>query len=102
MTKAGDLLAHAVGAVCLADSSYDAEHFREAIEFVGMKPCIPSHPQRAVQRRPNKKVYALRYLVECFFHELKRFRRLATRYEKTARNYLALIHLACTRLWLTN
>ena len=34
------------------------------------------------------------------FHELKRFRAIATRYEKTARNYLALVHLACARLWL--
>jgi transposase len=42
---------------------------------------------------------------ECFvhnlkFHNLKRFRAIATRYEKTARNYLALVQLACARLWL--
>ncbi len=43
-----------------------------------------------------------RYLVERFFHELKRFRAIATRYEKTACSYLALIHLACARLWLEN
>jgi len=39
-------------------------------------------------------------LVEVFFHNLKRFRALATRYEKTARNYLALVHFACALLWL--
>jgi transposase len=43
----------------------------------------------------HKKLYRCRYLVECFFHKLKACRRIATRYEKTARNYLALIHLAC-------
>jgi transposase len=102
MTKAGDLMMHAVGTACIADSGYDADHFRETILFLGMKPVIPSNPTRSIIRRPNKKLYAVRYLVECFFHELKRFRRLATRYEKTARNYLALIHLACTRLWLAN
>ena len=38
--------------------------------------------------------------MECFFHDLKRFRAIATRYEKTARDYLALVQLACARLWL--
>jgi len=41
-----------------------------------------------------------RYRVEVFFHRLKRFRALATRYEKSARNYLALLHIACITLWL--
>jgi transposase len=100
MTKADDLLAHAVGGACIADSGYDAEHLREVIQFLGMKPVIPSNPTRAVIRRPDKKLYRLRQLVELFFHALKRFRRLATRYEKTARNYLALIHVACVRTWL--
>jgi transposase len=70
------------------------------ILFLGMKPIIPSHPLRAKLRRPDKELYALRYLVEVFFHGLKRFRRLASRYEKTARNDLALIHVACMRMWL--
>jgi transposase len=100
MTKAGDLLVHAVGKACIADSGYDAEHLREAIVFLGMKPVIRSHPTRAKLHRPDKELYALRYLVEVFFHGLKRFRRLASRYEKSARNYLALIHVACMRMWL--
>jgi transposase len=48
----------------------------------------------------DRKLYRLRYLVELFFHSLKRFRAIATRFEKTARNYLALIHVACANLWL--
>lgn len=103
MTKADELLMHAVGDACLADSGYDADWFRDLIRAFGMKAVIPTprHPTRKLLRRPNKKLYALRYLVEVFFHGLKRFRRLATRYEKTARNYLALIHLACVRKWLS-
>ena len=100
MTKADDLLVHAVGSACIADSAYDGVQLREVIEFLGMKPVIPSNPTRPIIRRPNKKLYALRYLVEVFFHGLKRFRRLATRYEKSARNYLALIHVACIRTWI--
>jgi len=42
------------------------------------------------------------YLVEVFFHHLKRFRAIGTRHEKTACNYLALVHVACARLWLEN
>ena len=99
MSKANDLLAYAKGRACIADSGYDSGPLREVIKFLGMKPVIPSHPKHP-QRRPDKKLYALRYLVEIFFHGLKRFRRLATRYEKSARNYLALIHLACIRSWL--
>jgi transposase len=38
--------------------------------------------------------------VECFFHNLKRFRAIATRFEKTARNFLALTRVACAWLWL--
>jgi transposase len=43
----------------------------------------------------DKDLYRIRYRGECFFHSLKRCRRIATRYEKTGRNYLALVHLAC-------
>lgn len=45
-------------------------------------------------------LYRERYLVEVFFHNLKRFRAIATRYEKTAQNYLAVVQLACVCLWL--
>lgn len=62
---------------------------------------IHSHPQRKKRYRLNKKLYRSRYKVECFFHSLKRFRAVATRYEKTARNYLAVVSLACATLWLS-
>lgn len=48
----------------------------------------------------SRALYAKRYLVECFFHSLKRFRAVAPRFEKTARNFLALTQVACTWLWL--
>lgn len=101
MTKAGDLLLHAVGTSCIADTGYDADWFRALIKAMGMKPVIASKPERPRAYPKDRKLYALRYLVERFFHHLKRFRRLSTRYEKSARNFLALIHIACTRMWLT-
>ena len=49
-----------------------------------------------------RKLYRQRDFVERFFHELERFRAIATRYEKTARNDLALVQLARARIWLEN
>ena len=49
-----------------------------------------------------RKLYRQRDFVERFFHELERFRAIASRYEKTARNDLALVQLACARIWLEN
>lgn len=100
MTKADDLLLHAVGSACIADTGYDAEWFRALIKIFGLKAVIGSKPERPRAFPKDRTLYALRYLVEKFFHSLKRFRRLGTRYEKSARNFLALIHLACTRMWL--
>lgn len=65
-----------------------------------MKVVIPSNPTRAVIHHYDKRLYRIRYRIECFFHRLKRARRIATRYEKTARHYLALLHLACALIWL--
>jgi transposase len=48
----------------------------------------------------NKALYAERHLIECCFSKLKQFRRVATRYEKTARNYLAIVAVAAIVLWL--
>jgi transposase len=63
-------------------------------------PCCPSNPTRRKILRYDKKLYRQRYLIEVFFHTLKSFRRIATRYEKTARNYLAIVHFACAMHWL--
>ena len=65
-----------------------------------MKPVIAPNPTHGVKGRLDKKLYALRYRVECGFHRLKRFRAVATRYEKTAASFLAVLHVACITMWL--
>lgn len=65
-----------------------------------IKPVIHPNPTRKKKLPLDRRRYATRYRVEVFFHDLKRFRALATRFEKTSRNYLALLHLACSVLWL--
>nr|WP_309568147.1 transposase [Psychromarinibacter sediminicola] len=61
---------------------------------------IPTQRDRRVQRSVDRALYRKRNLVERFFNKLKNYRKIATRYEKTARNYLAAILIACSRLWL--
>jgi len=100
MVAAEELLAHARGRALIGDTGYDSTPFRHAIQAKGMKPVINSRPERPIRYRLPRALYRRRYIVEVFFHNLKRFRAIATRYEKTARNYLALTQLACAWLWL--
>ncbi len=99
---AHELLAHANGRALLADTAYDANSLVAAARRRNIKVVIPNKPERGPKTRRllDRRLYRRRYLVEVFFHHLKRFRAIATRYEKTARNYLSLVQLACTRLWL--
>jgi len=84
----------------MADTAYDADHFRDAIAKIGALAVIPNNPSRATKHPMDKHLYAQRHLVECCFSKLKQFRRVATRFEKTARNYRAVITLAAIVLWL--
>jgi transposase len=55
---------------------------------------------KGIKHRLDKHPYAHRYLVECCFSKLKQFRRVATRFEKTARNYRAVVTLAAIISWM--
>ena len=99
--QADNLIAHATGKALIADAGYDADRIIDAIRARGMKPVIAMQPHRKHnRRRKSRALYRLRGQVECVFHDLKRFRALASRYEKTARNYLAAVHVACIFVWL--
>ena len=100
MVVAQELLDHARGQAFIGDTGYDSNDLRREIRARDIKPVIHSKPERKRALPLDRKLYRKRYLVEVFFHDLKRFRAIATRYEKTARTYLALVHLACAWLWL--
>ena len=104
--QAGDApQAHALmqdqpAAVVIADAAYDADHIRTAIAAKQAEAVIPSNPSRTRKPLLDKHTYKARHLVECCISKLKQFRRVATRYEKTARNYHAVVTIAATVLWL--
>lgn len=100
MTAAFELLEHARGRALIGDTGYDSDAFLEAVRLKGLRPVIHPNPARKKRHRLARSLYKKRYIVELVFHYLKRFRAIATRFEKSARNFLALIHLAAARLWL--
>ena len=98
--QAGSLIEGLPAEIVMADTAYDADHLREAVAEKGAVAVIPNNPSRAQKYPLDQHLYAQRHLVECCFSRLKQFRRVATRYEKTARNYLAVLHLAAAMLWM--
>jgi putative transposase len=100
VSEAQKLIEHAQGRNFIADKGYDANHVIEAVEKKKMTAVIPSTSQRKVKRLIDGHVYKERHLVENFFCKIKRYRRVATRYEKTAVNYLGFVLFASLRVWL--
>jgi transposase len=80
--------------VVIADKGYDSRAVVEAVEARGAEAVIPSLKNRAQQRDYDRDRYRDRNLAERFWFKAKQYRRVATRYEKTARNFLAFVHVA--------
>jgi transposase len=85
----------------LADKAFDAdERVIGPLLARGKSVVIPPKSNRKLPRKFDKDVYKARHLIENFFCKLKQYRAIATRYDKTARNFLAAIHLASAVIWL--
>ncbi|WP_029006347.1 IS5/IS1182 family transposase, partial [Azorhizobium doebereinerae] len=84
----------------MADTAYDSDALRATIAARNAQAVIPSNPSRARKHSLDRHLYAQRHLIECCFSKLKQFRRVATRFEKTARNYLAIVTIAAIVLWI--
>jgi transposase len=77
----------------LADKGYDADTIVQQIEALGATPVIPPRANRKIQRPYDKTQYRQRHRIERCFSQLKHFRRIATRFEKSKRNFQALVAL---------
>jgi transposase len=84
----------------LADKAYDSNDFRQQLESTQCTAVIPPKANRLNPPAFDKELYKARSAVECTFNLLKQARRFATRYEKTLRNYAAVVAIGCAMLWL--
>ena len=84
----------------LADKGYDSDVFIELIESQGSRAVIPPRCHRKEPRDYDRELYKERNLVERCFLKLKRYRRIATRYERLFRNYLSMLCLVSSIIWL--
>ena len=85
----------------LADKAFDAdERVIKPLLAAGKTFVIPPRSTRKNPRPFDKEIYKARHLIENFYCRLKQFRAIDTRYDKTARNFLAAIHLAAAIIWL--
>jgi transposase len=84
----------------VGDKGYDADELVRTIEAQGAQAVIPPRKHRIQPRDYDRHLYKDRNLVERFFNRIKQFRRIATRYEKLAPNFLSMIQLVCAYIWL--
>lgn len=85
----------------LADKAFDAdERVIKPLEQAGIKIVIPPKSNRKNPRIYDEYLYKSRHLIENFFAKLKQFRAIATRYDKSARNFLAAVFLVGAYIWL--
>lgn len=99
-TQAETLLLGRQGRYVLADKGYDSDAIVACIEHMGAKTVIPPKSNRVIQRPYDRHLYKARHAIENVFAKLKQYRSLATRYDKTQRNYAAMVAIACTLTWL--
>ena len=101
LVGADALLSQIAADTLIADKAYDAdERVIRPLAEAGKTAVIPLRRTRTTPRDFDKHLYQARHLMENFFCKLKQFRAIATRYDKTARNFLAALHLAAATIWL--
>lgn len=95
-----DLLSRCGPRQVLADKAYDSQALRDALEANDCVATIPTRKGKKHRPYYDKDMYKERHAVECTFGLFKQARRFATRYEKTLRNYAAVVLLSCIKAWL--
>lgn len=99
-TQALALLENMKAEAVLADKGYDADYVVEAVGNMGAIVVIPPKSNRKILREYDVLLYKERNHIERMFSKLKHFRRVATRYDKTALSFMAFLNIAAIYLWL--
>lgn len=84
----------------LADKGYDSDEVRASLLLKGILPVIPPKANRKESVSYDFKLYKDRNRIERMFNRLKQFRRIATRYDKTAVSFLKFLAIAAAKIWL--
>ncbi len=100
VTQAEALIADHEAEAVIADKAFDSDTLVRAIEARGAATVIPPKKNRVKPREYDKHLYKERNLAERFINRIKHYRRVATRYEKTARNFLGFVHVAAIMVLL--
>ena len=100
MAPACDLIRGLKADQVIADRAYDAASLHDVILEQGGEPVIPPRRHRKFQHSYDLFAYKQRWGIEGFFAKLKQWRRIATRYDKLAANFLGFVKLASIMLWL--
>ena len=98
--QAEHLLAGIQAGALLADKAYDADALLNTLRENQMDAVIPPKANRTVQRPYDEDLYKERHLIECFFGKIKHYRRVFSRYEKLAINYLSMLSFVGALIWL--
>lgn len=99
ITQAYILVEGVKATYALMDKAYDADKLIEQLKGQGIIPVIPPKANRKEPREYDKHVYKERRLIECFIGKLKQFRRVFSRFEKWAKNYMNFVQFAAALIW---
>ena len=100
MTQAETLVSGLPLISVIADKGYDADPFRAYLAATEAAVVIPSRARRTAPATFDRITYRLRYRIECFINKIKHYRRIATRFDKTALSFFSMLCLAAAMIWL--
>lgn len=100
ITQATNLLSPHHNTQILADKGYDSDTLVKVLENQGCTAIIPSRKTARFPRSIDLESYKERFLIEAFFSKIKHFRRIFSRFDKTASAFLGFIYFAASLIWM--
>lgn len=100
ISQAEALIEDVLGSIIIGDKGYDSNAFVETLKDKECLCVIPPKRNRLNPRGYDEHLYKERHLIECFFGKIKHFRRIFSRFDKTATSFLAFLHFVSTFIWL--
>jgi transposase len=100
VTKAKELIEGILDASLLADTAYSAQSFRDQLKNQSCQAIIPFPKNSKKPVDHDRNLYEHRHVIECFFGKIKHFRRVFSRFDKTASSFLAFLHFTGVFIWL--